>query len=471
VAAAARPAPTSTVTNTPSRGATAASSTATTGTAASTPPTRANCLKCHAYAGGGDGVKRGDLSWALVENADAHFDVHMNTAGPDLQCQDCHVFQNHKTIGKGSDLRPTDDLSRGAEITCANSTCHVGMDSGSGHASAGRVSEPDRHVARVACQSCHIPTYAKVLDDMVHRPTEVHRDWTHHHDGTDASTCDADDDGTAEDPCPGHPHKDKAANLLPTLKFWNRLSDNYLLFDDASVTYDAAAGTYPTSRPLGDVHAGKLTPFKYKTALQPMVSDNKVLIVLDTLEYLKGSGDLELSIQSGLGNMGYPTTEPYEWVTTDTFQMINHGVNPVGAVADCSHCHQGGTLDVTADSWLDTMGYRLKGEKEQVCNQCHDGSKKLPRTWDKMHNHVDKSARSRAPRERVRAPPAGRTTAARAGRRGPARQADRQATPGHQPLGRRLQRGVYRQGRVRAAHPPLQGTAGRPGIPGRAAAR
>jgi hypothetical protein len=39
---------------------------------------------------------------------------------------------------------------------------------------------------------------------------------------------------------------------------------------------------------------------------------------------------------------------------------------------------------------LDVMGYRLKGPKEQVCNQCHDGTKKLPRTWDKMHNHVDK---------------------------------------------------------------------------------
>jgi len=36
--------------------------------------------------------------------------------------------------------------------------------------------------------------------------------------------------------------------------------------------------------------------------------------------------------------------------------------------------------------------------------------------------------------------------------------ADRQATPRHQPLDRRLQRGLYRQGRIRAAHPPLQGT-------------
>ena len=37
-------------------------------------PTRANCLKCHATAGGGDGVKRGDLSLALIDNTDEHFD-------------------------------------------------------------------------------------------------------------------------------------------------------------------------------------------------------------------------------------------------------------------------------------------------------------------------------------------------------------------------------------------------------------
>ena len=336
------------------------------------PPTREACLKCHALAGGGDGVKRGDLSVALTDNADPHFDVHMNTTS-DVQCQDCHVFKAHKTIGKGSDLRPTDDLSRGSEVRCV--TCHQGMDSGSGHASVGRKSEPDRHVFRVACQSCHIPTYAKAA-------TEVHRDWRIHHDGTDASNCD-------ETPCPGHPHTEKAANLMPKLLFWDGSSDNYLLGDVSQI--DPETGTYPTSRPLGDIHTGMLTPFKYKTADQPMVSATKELLALDTYEYLKGSGDLELSIERGLVNMGYPSNEPYEWVTTDTYQMINHGVNPATDVAECTQCHQG-NLDVNSDSLLDELGYRLKGPKEQVCDQCHDGSKKLPRTWDRMHNHVTKGS-------------------------------------------------------------------------------
>jgi len=333
------------------------------------PPTRANCLKCHANAGGGDGVKRGDLSMALIANADAHFDVHMNTAGPDLQCQDCHVFQAHKTIGKGSDLRPTDDPDRGSEVACV--TCHTGFDSGFGHASVGRRSEPDRHVARVACQSCHIPVYAKTA-------TEVHRDWQFHHDGTPAD----------EFAAPGHPHVEKASNLIPELRFWNRTSDNYLMGDVAII--DPETGRYPTSRPLGDINDGMLTPFKYKTATQPIVLSDNTLLMLDTYEYLKASGDAVASIESGLVNTGYSASEPYGWVETDTYQMINHGVSPATAVADCGQCHGDGVLDVDTDSMLDVMGYRLKGPKDQVCNQCHDGTKKLPRTWDKMHNHVDK---------------------------------------------------------------------------------
>ncbi|TKB50562.1 hypothetical protein FCL40_05270 [Ferrimonas sediminicola] len=342
-------------------------------------PERTNCLKCHAYAGGGDGVKRGDLSSALMANGDAHFDVHMNVTGANLQCQDCHKFESHRVIGKGSDLRPTDDIVRGAEINCANSACHDGMDSGTGHASSGRRGEPDRHVPRVACQSCHIPTYAKDLGAPNHVPTEMHRDWQFHHDGTPA-------DGVSG---PGHPHTDKLANQVPEVRFWNRKSDNYLLGDLAKI--DPETGLYPTSRPLGDVNDGKLTPFKYKTAHQPMTSADGRMIALDTFEYLKASGDVSKAIENGLSNMGYPINEPYEWIETDTFQMINHGVNPASEVADCTQCHEE-TLDLSTDSKLDAMGFKLKGPKEQVCNQCHDGTKNLPRTWDRMHNHVQKGS-------------------------------------------------------------------------------
>lgn len=323
-------------------------------------PTRANCLNCHAKAGGGDAVKRGDLSMATITNATPQFDVHMNTTGDNLACQSCHVFQNHRVIGKGSDLRATDDPARGSEIKCV--TCHTGKDSATGHATA----KVNAHVNRVACQTCHIPTYAKVA-------TETHRDWRNHSNGTPA-------DGVSG---PGHPATTKAANLVPEYRWWNRLSDNYLLGDDASRTYDPVLGTYPTSRPLGSVQEGKLYPFKYKTAVQPKTVGDDRLIALDTLEYLGLSGDVVKSVASGLANMGYPVGTAYEWVTTDTYQLLNHGIEPAGNALQCASCH--GTtarLDLKGE-----LGFGLKGPASTVCSQCH-GNKTSPGFTSVHDKHV-----------------------------------------------------------------------------------
>ncbi len=315
-------------------------------------PRRANCLSCHAKAGGGDGVKRGDLSLALINNTDEHFDYHMSTSKANLSCQDCHSFNNHRVIGKGSDIRPTDDLARGAELACTN--CHEKAEISREHPQT-----VVNHMEHVACQSCHIPYYAKF-------PTETHRDWLTHHDGTDATTCDD------ANPCPGHPHTDKASYLVPEYKWWNRMSDNYLLHDDASRTYDPVKNTYPTSRPLGDVSDGKLYPFKYKTALQPMTVADSRLIALDTFEYLKKSGNVNKSIESGLVNMGYAANEPFNWVTTDTYQLINHGVGNDDDALNCESCH-GNTsrMDLQGE-----LGYQLKADEMTVCSQCHEEEKR-----------------------------------------------------------------------------------------------
>lgn len=323
-------------------------------------PTRANCLSCHAAAGGGDGVKRGDLSFALIDNNSSDFDVHMNTMEDDLTCQTCHVFREHRVIGKGSDLRPTDDLARGAEINCAD--CHDPH---------GNVGEIGRHTARVACHVCHIPVYAKV-------PTETHRDWRLHHDERNADTC------SESDPCPGHPLTVKKSNLIPEYRFWNRKSNNTLLYDDAAGIFDVEKSTYTTSRPLGTIQDGKLYAFKYKTAVQPKtktIDDNR-LIALDTYVYLEGSGNVTEALKAGLVNMGYSADTAYEWVTTDTYQMLNHGVTENDNALRCSDCH-GNSRRMD----FDALGYVLKDDEGTVCFQCH-GSKE-PKSFKSLHNkHV-----------------------------------------------------------------------------------
>lgn len=325
-------------------------------------PNRANCLACHAKAGGGDGVKRGDFSLATAANSDPNFDVHMNTTGADLDCQSCHVFENHRVIGKGSDLRPTDDPARGSEVSCT--TCHAGKDTSTGH----DTTKINDHVARVACQTCHIPLYAKAA-------TEIQRDWQRHADGSPA-------DGVSG---PGHPFTVKQSDLTPVYAFWNRRSDNALLGDDAGQTYDAYFDTYPTSRPVGKVDdaGSKLYPFKYKTAVQPKTLAGNLLIALDTFEYLKESGNVALAVQKGLANMGLNGDEKYEWITTDTYQLLNHGISSASRALQCANCH-GTTAQMDLQGEL---GYQLKSSEATVCSQCHS-RKENKGFYDVHERHV-----------------------------------------------------------------------------------
>lgn len=311
-------------------------------------PKRTNCLKCHAYAGGGDAVKRGDLAWATANTTDRNYDVHMATTSANLVCQDCHTFVNHRVTGKGSDLRPTDYAS---EVNCGKSGCHPEKATSTGHSNA----YINRHVNRVACQTCHIPYYGRdAADTPDSEATEIHRDWT-----------DTSHHGTTP---PYHPGSIKANNVLPKYQWWNRLSDNYLLYDVAK--YDSNLGAYIIQRPVGSVDGplpNKLYPFKYKTAKQPMRTASKQLIALDTKEYILTSGDPDLATQKGLLNMGFSSTDAYEWVITGTFQLLNHQVAPKENALSCNDCHQ----NTSRMDLIGQLGYKAKADLSVVCSQCH----------------------------------------------------------------------------------------------------
>ena len=305
-------------------------------------PERANCLQCHAKAGGGDAVKRGDLTLAHAATTDTSFDVHMATTGEDLQCQDCHTFSDHRFAGRGSDLRPTDSAT---SLECTN--CHAEMATPAGHEG----STIDRHVARIACQTCHIPTYAKnASDSAASEATETHRTWL----------------ATHSQAPPFHPAMDKSNDLVPVYRFWNRLNRNYLLHDTAVI--DPATGRYPTSRPIGHVSdsQSKLYAFKYKTAEQPITNSSSRLIALDTSVFF-ATADPADAVEQGLVNMGLSAAEAYSWVETDTFQMLNHEVSPHGQALNCGDCHgSSARMNLQRD-----FGYGLRGPESTICFQCH----------------------------------------------------------------------------------------------------
>ncbi len=120
---------------------------------------RDTCGACHFNGGGGDGVKHGDLDSSMAA-PDKELDVHMDAAGLDFTCATCHKTSSHDVAGsryaptakdaKGAHLRGAAD--NGNPATCVS--CH-----GKGpHKKEARLNE---HATKVACQTCHIPTFAR----------------------------------------------------------------------------------------------------------------------------------------------------------------------------------------------------------------------------------------------------------------------------------------------------------------------
>jgi hypothetical protein len=99
-------------------------------------PTVKNCMVCHEAAGGGVVIKRG---FSFTKDTDAH-------AAKGMVCVDCHKAKKH-LMPTGTD--PNNWANDGVLLSCADTSCH-GLKP---HKDA----DLNRHTARIACQTCHIP--------------------------------------------------------------------------------------------------------------------------------------------------------------------------------------------------------------------------------------------------------------------------------------------------------------------------
>jgi hypothetical protein len=327
-------------------------------------PVRANCLGCHAKAGGGDAVKRGDLALASGNTTDANYDVHMATSRGNLVCQNCHTFTAHRVVGRGVDLRPQDTT---ADLSCSTGTCHPTK---SNLTNSHTTYDTSHHVGRVACASCHLPRYAKDATDVAPTPTnpteltETHRDWT----VPEWSAV-----NNRYEPTPT-----KAGNLIPKYLFWDGTSWGNNAFNTAVI--DPATGNYKISRPNGGINTAntKLYPFKYKTAKQPLANGK---LVTPTVATYFSNGVYDPAVQGGLTYMGM-TGAAYTNVTTDEYQLLNHQIPAKAAVLACTACH-GTTTQIN----LPALGYALKAAESVVCTQCHQ--QRGNKGWQSVHSgHV-----------------------------------------------------------------------------------
>jgi hypothetical protein len=318
--------------------------------------TRATCVRCHAFAAGGDGAKRGDLS-SVSANPPVSSDVHLSPQGANLTCARCHSAGQHRVRGRGLDLRPNDSPERLECSRCHGQRPHGDYD-------PRKAESKDLHATRVACQACHIPTYAKDV------PTEVARDWR------------APEFNPAA--CSGQggwaPSLTLASNVVPSYGWFDGTSQVYVLGQVAVLN---RAGEYALARPNGNVRTpgARIYPMKEHRSVAARHDATGQIIPHSTYTYFT-TASFEEAVADGQARSTI--------VPTHEFQTVNHGVERAENALRCSECH--GTAGFSGGparmNLYRDLGYELKAPPSQVCSQCHGA--KASKGFKETHaKHVD----------------------------------------------------------------------------------
>ncbi|PLY02429.1 MAG: cytochrome C [Desulfuromonas sp.] len=300
-------------------------------------PERDDCLTCHANGGGGNNVKHGDIDTSLI-NPTAEIDFHMGTDSLDFSCQECHVTTDHQIPGSSLIVSPNNTN----QVTCEQ--CHDNAP----HAE----SLLNQHAASVACQTCHIPTFAK------EHATKMTWDWS------------ASEKDTKVEKEHGHkvfiPMKGRFTyeqNVTPEYRWYNGSAGAYTLgekIDPSKVT----ALNYP----LGSIadNKAKIMPFKVHRGKQIYDAGNNYFITPkvwgpkgDPIAYwqnfqAKGSEEAwKVAAAAGMEANGLEFSGEIGFAPTETYWAINHMVAKADEALDCLDCHgDSGRLDWAA------LGYK-----------------------------------------------------------------------------------------------------------------
>lgn len=299
-------------------------------------PGRDACLRCHVSSGGGSNFKRGDIEPILADPPRSH-DVHMSATGANLACVDCHKTTNHRIAGRGVDLREVDNPSQ--TVSCTMAGCHTSAP----HADA----NINKHTAKVACQTCHIPRFAKSS------PTDMFRDYS--------NTPQVNAKRLYE------PWIDFQSNQVPTYRWHNGKSTFYVFGQPVQAQADGYALMAGPNGGVADA-AAKILPFKRHLAKQPMDPTTRRLLPLK-MGVLFQTGNVDQAVIQGVAAIGWDYTG-YGFADTERFLGLYHGVAPKEQALACAACHVSsgqGPLD------FDALGYARKNPDLRVlCSQCHD---------------------------------------------------------------------------------------------------
>ena len=284
---------------------------------------RATCGTCHFYGGGGDGVKHGDMDSSL-EAPEKSLDVHMDAKGLDFACATCHQTLEHAVPG-------TRYGPMGAGFGC--DSCHGAKP----HKANARL---NAHVEKIACQTCHIPRYARGGV-----PTKMSWDWsTAGKRGADGKPLVVRDDEGYDIYNGAKGDFVLAKDVVPEYAWFNGRI-RYTLPGDR---LDPAAGPVRINTLEGAPNDGKskIWPVKVFRAKQAWDPVNKVLAIT----HLAGNDDSaywtnldwQKAVKAGMASAGAPFSGEIGFIESVSTWPITHMVAPKGEALKCADCHAAG---------------------------------------------------------------------------------------------------------------------------------
>ena len=332
-------------------------------------PSRANCGACHFFGAGGDGTKHGDLDSAL-KNPSRYLDVHMDANGLNFSCVTCHATSGHEVSGSRYEMtaaRTGRPHIRGeadkAPASCQS--CHGDKPHRESNLYMERL---NNHTEKLACQTCHIPEYAR---DSI--GTEKSWDWS-------TATKMGQD---------GRPYtlKDSAGHRAFDSKKGNFVWDSYLIPEyrwfSGEVHYKTIGDRIDPSRTVEINHPegrandpeSRIWPFKIHRGKQAYDTENNILIVAHTAgeddTALWHNFDWQKAITTGMEKANLPYSGKYGFVSTEMSWPITHMVAPKTDALSCAQCHGADSRLKGVDGlympgfsrnrWLDTIGWSAAG--------------------------------------------------------------------------------------------------------------
>ena len=290
-------------------------------------PKRSNCGSCHFYSGGGNNVKHGDLEEALI-STDRNIDVHMASNGMDMECVTCHTAENHKMLGKLYSVS-SENVNRS---TCEQ--CHTPFP----HSK----SLLNKHTAKVSCQACHIPSYAKV------NATKMSWKWS------EAGKLKNGKPYYEEDEYGNHIYLSIKGeftwekDIIPDYIWFNGTADHYILGD----TITSVPIQMNTLNGSHDDEQSKIVPVKIHRGDQ--IYDRKNNYLVQPKLYSSQEGDSAFwkdfswgkASEAGMKRIGLPFSGDFAFVETEMYWPVNHMVAPKENAVTCIECHRrnGGRL-------------------------------------------------------------------------------------------------------------------------------